>query len=92
MLKNIGVSIASTLCAGLLLWVVSNQLHNTQKLVAIETTLKTYNVTDELHDLERNQNFIWPRLRAHGENIYNMARILEDVCNCDVDIKQPDDF
>ena len=42
--------------------------------------------------LETSFNTVWPRLRAHGENIALMARQVEALCKCDIKLHDPEKF
>ena len=93
--------IAGTLCSALLIWVAASQLNITtetallnQKLEQQETLMTSYLERKEemISNLLQNQNNIWPRLRTHGENIQVLKREIERMCDCQVELKQPERF
>ena len=94
-------TVGAALVTALLVWIATSQLDiNTQMAVVlyklesqeelIEQNIK--DVDDELDILLDNQNRIWPRLRAHGENIQVLAQILEKHCDCKIELKDPEPF
>lgn len=100
-LSTMLITIGSALIAALLMWIASSQLDiNTKQAVILhklESQEKLYTVDREdtrsqLALLLDNQNRIWPRLRAHGENIQILKRKFEEVCNCTIELKEPERF
>jgi len=47
---------------------------------------------EDIRRLELSYNTIWPRLRAHGENLKVLTREIEELCNCEVKLTVPEDF
>ena len=94
-------SIGGTIAAILLVWIASNQV----TIITSQAVLQRDFVaqSDALKTFTRNANFthdevkewftqVWPRLRAHGENVELLRNEVEDVCSCSIDLKTPDDF
>ena len=42
--------------------------------------------------LEKSIDTIWPRLRSHGENVEIVAREVERLCDCKINLNEPDKF
>lgn len=94
-------TVGAALVTALLIWIAASQLEiNTQQaviLVKLENQQHLYtkqkeSVDSRLSLLLDNQNRIWPRLRAHGENLQIVARELEKYCNCDIKLKDPEPY
>jgi len=45
-----------------------------------------------INRLEVSINTVWPRLRAHGENLALLARHIETLCKCSVKLNDPEKF
>ena len=45
-----------------------------------------------INRLELSLNQVWPRLRAHGENLALLARQIEALCKCTVKLNDPEKF
>ena len=46
----------------------------------------------EVARLDKLTDQIWPRLRAHGENIEVIHRKIEELCGCEMRLNDPDKF
>lgn len=59
----------------------------------IETGVLRLKVLEkELATLQQYVDQVWSRLRAGGVNDENLKRELERLCNCKIDLKEPDPF
>jgi len=94
-------SVGGTIMAILLVWIASNQVTIItsqavlqRDFVAQAESLKRFTRSAEVTHAEVKEwlEQIWPRLRAHGENLEVLAREIEDLCQCPVDLKRPEDF
>jgi hypothetical protein len=94
-------SLGAALTGGLLLWIASSQLSITTEIavvsrnqeVMVEKLTETTSATEiRLDAIAALVNQIWPRLRAHGENMEILRRELEELCQCKIDLKQPEQF
>lgn len=94
-------SIGGVLASGLLLWIASSQLNisTTQAVIlrdlAAQEELLKINVREQDKDLKQlnsRMDQIWPRLRAHGENITLIKDKLEVLCKCKIQLRQPEQF
>ena len=94
-------TIAATLMSGALIWIVNGQINlgrdNAVILTKLDLQQEVYEETTtalrlEVATLLDNQNRIWPRLRTHGENIAILTREIEKLCNCKVELKEPERF
>ena len=95
------VTIGSGLVTVLLIWIASSQLElNTnvalmqQQMTNQEDKLDVYikEQSTQIGVLDRNQQRVWPRLRTHGENIAILKREIEKVCDCDIELEEPEQF
>lgn len=94
-------SIAGVLIAVLLSWIASNQVDIitsqavlqrdfvAQKNEITQFMVRSQGTDSEVKDWMKQ---IWPRLRTHGENIEVLRNEIEDICNCPIVLKRPEDF
>lgn len=91
----------AALITALLLWIASSQLEISTNQAVIMTKQEVQerkldelkkSQAAQLGTLTNNQNNIWPRLRAHGENIAMLREKIEDICQCQVRLKDPEKF
>lgn len=47
---------------------------------------------ERIERVESRIKTVWPRLRAHGENIAILSRQLELLCQCKIELNQPQTF
>lgn len=94
-------TVGAALTAGLLMWIASSQLTiSTNQAVIInklEAQKEVINISNNNTDLQieilhERLNQVWPRLRAHGENIAVVKRKLEALCDCNIDLNEPEQF
>ncbi len=94
-------TIGAVLTASLLIWIATSQVSIItshailQKDIQAQTeALEVYNESHRTGDLEIKEWFkqIWPRLRVHGENVAILKRYMEDICQCEVELKKPERF
>ena len=94
-------TLGAALIASLLVWIATSQLKiNTQmavvlyKLEAQEASLDsvTNDIDGQIQILLDNQNRIWPRLRGHGENIAILRQEIERLCDCKIQLQEPEPF
>jgi hypothetical protein len=52
----------------------------------------TGSASQSVSRLERSIDTIWPRLRSHGENVEIVTREVERLCNCKINLNEPDKF
>lgn len=67
---------------------VQSDLRSLRELLSVQTE----SLQDQLDILEHNQNQLWPRIRAHGENITILKNDLEQLCNCKINLSEPEKF
>jgi len=88
------VTLLATLGAGLLmsmlLWVGASltSLQTTTAVMAKEM----HGVTAAMTAVDKRLTRVWPRLRAHGENIEVLKRELETLCDCTIKLNDPEQF
>jgi hypothetical protein len=75
--------IGGTLTAAAIVWVTSSQLSVTTQLALIQQT-------QNQQDTRLGQ--VWPRLRTHGENIHILRDQVENICQCDISLSEPERF
>ena len=94
-------TIGAMLAGSLLIWIAANQVSIVTSQAVLQRDFQAqakaileYNTIDRAGDLEVKEWFkqIWPRLRVHGENVAILKRYMEDVCACEVELKQPERF
>ncbi len=94
-------TMGAMLIGSLLIWIASNQVNIVTSQAVLQRDFQAqtrafnaYNEIDRAGDLEVREWFkqIWPRLRVHGENVAILKRYMEDVCVCEVELKQPERF
>lgn len=94
-------SIGAILTSGTLMWIGSSQLQLTtdmaltqQQVAQLQDSVERYFNEQEtqLNRMIDNQNRIWPRLRAHGENIEILRREMETITGKDIKLVEPDKF
>ena len=94
-------SLGGVLMAALLLWIASSQLTLVTTTAVIQRDLQSQSeAIDNIHEQQKsalqrvnlNINQIWPRLRAHGENIEVLRQALESMCECKVKLAEPEKF
>ena len=100
-LFNVSTAIAGVLVSSMLVWIASSQLKLTTTTALIQhqlneqqKTLAAYVRTGEgrLDSIEQRLLQVWPRLRAHGENIEILRRETERLCSCKIEQSEPEDF
>lgn len=94
-------SIGGVLISGGLIWIGSSQLQITtdmaltqQQVAQLRNTVERF-FQEQESQIDRiidNQNNIWPRLRAHGENIEILRREVEAITGKDIKLVEPDKF
>lgn len=94
-------TIGATLTGALLLWIAGNQVSITTSQAVLSTQFKAQTRAFEQYSQENKKNDmelrdwleqIWPRLRVHGENIEVIKRHLELICDCEVELNDPERF
>lgn len=94
-------TIGATLTGALLLWIAGNQVSiaTSQAVLSNEFQAQTkafeqYSNDNKENDRELREwmEQIWPRLRNHGENIEIVRRHIESICDCDIELNEPEKF
>ena len=98
-ITTVFTSIGGVLAAALLMWIATSQVEivttqavilNNQEVQAEQLTASVEAQKQAVERLDHNFDQIWPRLRTHGENIAILTREIEELCDCKVDLKQPE--
>ena len=83
------------------MWIANSQLEiSTNQAIIMTKQESQEQKLDELKETQSAQlkgiadshDTIWPRLRAHGENISMLREKIEDICKCEVRLNQPEKF
>jgi len=94
-------TIGAALVGGLLLWIAKGQfttaVEQGKMAVQMNNLIRivednNHSVNDNLITLRQNQDRIWPRLRSHGENIAILRHELEQLCNCEIVLEEPETY
>ena len=94
-------SIAGVLISILLAWIAQNQVEIITSQAVLQRDFSTQSEainrfvkrTDEQNEeVKKWISQIWPRLRAHGENIEVLRNEIEDICKCPIELKKPEEF
>lgn len=94
-------SMGATLAAGLLLWIANGQFKLALEQAKTRETLTNFaevvqksnnDLLIRMNRLQTNQDRIWPRLRAHGENAEILKREIEALCKCDIELNDPEEY
>ena len=98
---TMAASAGATVISALLLYVASNQLQTATTLAVIQRDLQTQaSLMIANNNLRQKENArleeylgqVWPRLRSLQQNQVIIARELEELCDCEIELKEPENF
>ena len=98
---TMGATIGGTLVSALLLWIGSNQLKLSTGQAVIQRDLQAQaTLILENNNLRQRENKrleelfgrVWPRLRSLQQNQIILSRELEEICDCEIELQEPEKF
>ena len=100
-IATILTSLGATLVGALLLWIASSQLSVSRDIAVLANSMEAMREQQVADGIERAQELdyitgrfdrIWPRIRANNTNITILHRKLEELCDCEVQLSDPEAF